>query len=702
MTAPAPALSDLHARLWELQRQERTGEAADLLLSSLPLAVPLEEGDERWLWRQLLELAFQWALERQGPEAAAALIQTQQQSGGLPAESDELAAAATALQREGQPRAALLALLQQQALQAEAVPPALTLQLARLLAGEGWLEAAEATLAPLLASNPAGPDAVEAWQLGGLIAYRSHRPALCAARFQTCLTLDPAHALAPLFLAKLELDAGQLDAAAGRLAPLARRPAAAPQQEAQLHQLLWQHGLQSAQGTLAALLDLPALLADPLQGDPAGLVRWAPVQLAGSAAASQLHEALALPQQRLAATGPALPPPWWEQDEDAMNETGGTGAGGSEAPLKLALIGHERAGVSLPFGPAEAISAALADHGVEAHWFDPTSFGSTRAGVETLRAGRFDAVLDLVGWGPGQRQDLLRARVAPLQLAWPGDGLGFAAPWLDAVLLDRFLAPAAGMLPEAQLVSPGSAFCRADLPSDPAPPRQAGDGLVLGVVAPPGRLGRHTLPLWAELLEALPQARLLCVGPGYGQACVQTNLRAGLGCLGVAAERITFLPLTPEQQVPAVLVPLLAERLDLCLDPLPAGDPLAALLCLWAGVPVVCGGGEALHQRLTAGLLEQLGMGGFVAADGEAYVAIAAALAEDQALRHELRDQLRPQLAGSLVANPAQFGADLAQALRTAQRELLAARTAAALPAPWDQELDAAELERLLQGEPPA
>lgn len=698
MVAPTLVLSDLHARLWELQRQEQAAEAADLLFASLPLAAPAEEGEARWLWRQLLELAFQWALERQGPAATAELISAQLQAGGLPAAAEELAAAAAALEREGQSQAALLALQQQRALLGAAAPPELLLQLARLLAGQGWLEEAEAALAPLLAGPEASPSAA-VWQLGGLLAYRSHQLSLCAARFQACLAADPADSLAPLFLAKLELEAGQLDAAAARLAPLARRPAAAPQQEAQLRQLLWQHGLQSGQGTLAALLDLPALLADPLQGDPAGLLRWAPALLADGAASSRLHQALAPLQQRQAAAAPALAAPWWEQDDDSTDPAV---AAGAERPLKLALLGREGAGLSLPFGPAAPISAALAAHGVEAHWLDPASLGSSRAGVERLRAGRFDVVLDLVGWGAGHRQDLLRARIAPLQLAWPADGLGFAAPWLDALLLDRFCAPAAGLLPDAQLVSPGSVFCRADLPVEPAPPRAAGDGLVLGVLAPPARLGRHTLPLWAALLAELPQARLLCIGAAYGQACVQANLRAGLGCHGVAAERLAFLPLSSEQQAPAALVPLLAERLDLCLDPLPAGDPLAALLCLWAGVPVVAGGGEALHQRLSAGLLEQLGMGGFVAADGEAYLEIAATLAEDAGLRAELRSQLRPQLAGSLVANPAQFGADLAQALRTAHTELLAARSAAALPAPWDQELDAAELERLLQGDPPA
>ena len=115
---------------------------------------------------------------------------------------------------------------------------------------------------------------------------------------------------------------------------------------------------------------------------------------------------------------------------------------------------------------------------------------------------------------------------------------------------------------------------------------------------------------------------------------------------------------------------------------------------------MVSGTGDALHQRLTAGLLEQLGMASFVAADREAYLAIACTLASDASLRAELRQQLRPQLAGSLVCNVAQFGADLAGALRGLHQQRAAQRAASPLPAPWDQELDAAGLEALLRAAP--
>ncbi|MFN6356108.1 MAG: hypothetical protein ACK4ZO_09025 [Cyanobacteriota bacterium] len=699
MPSPPSPLQALHARLWELQREERPAEAAELLIAQLPLPAPAGDGAQRWLWRQLLELAFAWCLERQGPAAAEALIANQLQAAGLPADGAELAALAPMLQREGEPRAALLARAQQLALlqarvaqgegEAAVGLASVQLELVRLLAGEGWIEAAEERLAPLLA---AGSAPAEVWQLAGLLAYKRHQSEACASRLEACLAADPADPLAPLFLAKLALEAECHDAAATRLAALASQPPRSPQQEGQLRLLLWQQGLQTADASLGALVDLPALLADPQLSDPAGLLRWAGPHLGDASATTALHQALVALQQRLGTTLPPLPSPWWEEEEIVPAS--------EESPLRVAFLAREGPLLSLPIGPAGAICEALAAHGIAAQWIDPARLGSTRAGVETLRAQRLDGVIDLIGWRAGHRQDLLRARVAPLQIAWAGEGIGSGAAWIDALLLDRFLAPAPGLLSDQPLLTGGSALCRGDLPAAPAPPRASGDGLALGVVAPPGRLGRQVLSLWAELLAELPETRLLLVGPAYGQASVQAHLRASFTGLGVAPERLEWLAVDPAGLAPPALAPLLAERLDLVLDPLPAGDPLASLLCLWSGVPVVSGTGDALHQRLTAGLLEQLGMASFVAADREAYLAIACTLASDASLRAELRQQLRPQLAGSLVCNVAQFGADLAGALRGFHQQRVAQRAASPLPAPWDQELDAAGLEALLRAAP--
>jgi hypothetical protein len=680
-----------------LQREERSAEAAELLMAQLPLPAPSDRGEQRWLWRQLLELAFEWCLQRRGPAAAQELIGRQLEAAGLPADAEELEALAPMLQREGEPRAALLARAQQVALlqgpaargegEAQALLAPAQLELVRLLAAEGWIEAAEAHLAPLLA-DPAAPAAVH--QLAGLLAYKLHRSELCASRMEACLAADPADPLAPLFLAKLDLEAERHDGAAARLAALASQPPPPPQQEGQLRQLLWQQGLQTADGTLAALVDVPALLADPQLSDPAGLMRWVGPHLGDAAATGAVHQALAAAQQRLAATLPPLPAPWWEEEALAFGER----------PLRFALLAREGSGLRLPFGPPEAIAEALAAQGITAQWIDPAGLGSTRAGVVTLRAERWDGVIDLLGWAAGHRQDLLRARVAPLQIGWAGQGLPYGAPWIDALLLDRFLAPAPALMGDAPLLTGGSAFCRGDLPADPAPPRASTDGLVLGVVAPPGCLGRQVLSLWAELLEELPEARLVFVGPGYGQACVQAHLLASLTALGVAPERVGWLASDPAGMAPEALVPLLAERLDVALDPLPAGDPLASLLCLWSGVPVVSATGEALHQRLTAGLLEQLGMASFVAADRDTYLDVACTLASDAGLRANLRQQLRAQLAASLVANVPQFAADLAAALRGFHQQRATQRAASPLPAPWDQELDAAGLEQLLRAVP--
>lgn len=701
-TDPSRKYSELHSQLWTLQRDERQREAVDFLLSHLPLSPRPQEHQHRWLWRQLVELGLQWSLEHEGPLAADQRIQAQLQEGGLPADADELEAASSVLQREGLRNEELLCRLQLRALRHRQPDPqdeaaasqARTLRLAHLMAEAGWIDDAERTLSPLLRPETTSP---EVWQLGGLLAYRRHQHAEAAQRLRACHDLQPrpSDPLAPLFLAKLDLDHGRLEAAAERLAALALQAPFTDQQTVQLRLLLWQQGLQSADIRFAVLLDLHHFLSNPHHSDSAGLVRLAPALLTDGASLKSFHQLLAALQTRLAVSRltSGVASPWWEESSPSPSGSNGDSV---TRPLKLAFLGGEEAELALPIGPPAAISQALAVHAVDAHWFDAASLGCTRSAVDRLRRERFDAVIDLIGWRAGHRQDCLRNRVAPLQLSWPADGIGLAAPWIDALLLDRFLAPAAELLPDAQLISQGSVICRGDLPSLAPPPRADSDGLVMGVLASPERISGQSLALWARLLIDQPEARILFAGPTYGERCVQANIRTSLASLGVIPSRVDFASVPASTGSPAALMALVAERFDVCLDPLPAGDALMALQSLWAGVPVVASRGEALHQKMTAGLLEQLGMADFVAADNDAYIEIATLLIQDGELRRDLRSQLRDQLQSALVTNVDQFAADLASALRSAQHDLSARRAATVMP--WDRELDEAELEQLLRG----
>jgi predicted O-linked N-acetylglucosamine transferase (SPINDLY family) len=100
------------------------------------------------------------------------------------------------------------------------------------------------------------------------------------------------------------------------------------------------------------------------------------------------------------------------------------------------------------------------------------------------------------------------------------------------------------------------------------------------------------------------------------------------------------------------------------------------------GVPVVTCAGQTIAARSTAAILSALQLDRFVAADLDAYVDLAVALAGDLEALSALRAELRERLLSSPIANGAYVDA-VESAYRTMWREWCANSATAARNADW-------------------
>ena len=82
------------------------------------------------------------------------------------------------------------------------------------------------------------------------------------------------------------------------------------------------------------------------------------------------------------------------------------------------------------------------------------------------------------------------------------------------------------------------------------------------------------------------------------------------------------------------------------------------------GVPVVTLAGDVHMARVGASLLHSAGLDELIATDSQAYVAIAVALANDEAHRRTLRTGMRERLAASALLDHAGFTRKLEQVYR--------------------------------------
>ncbi len=284
--------------------------------------------------------------------------------------------------------------------------------------------------------------------------------------------------------------------------------------------------------------------------------------------------------------------------------------------------------------------------------------------VETqVLADAPDLLVDLAGHTGYNRMALLARRLAPVQVAYLGypDTTGLAT--MDFRLTDALADPpgTADALHTEKLVrfapTAWSYQPPAAAPAVVPPPcaQLPGAAVTFGSFNNLNKLTPATLQLWAEVLAAVPQSRLLI----KGYTPNPTHLLAEAARAGLPPTRVSLIPPT------AGLAEHLAAygRVDIALDPFPYHGTTTTCEALWMGRLVVTLAGDRHASRVGVSLLTAAGQADCVAATPGDYVKICARLAADPAALAARSAGLRAALQASpLLDHAAQarrFGAAL-------------------------------------------
>jgi predicted O-linked N-acetylglucosamine transferase (SPINDLY family) len=279
---------------------------------------------------------------------------------------------------------------------------------------------------------------------------------------------------------------------------------------------------------------------------------------------------------------------------------------------------------------------------------------------------RIDVLVDCAGHTNGNRLGVLAMKPAPLQVTWLGYPHGTGLSTVDYRLSDA-LADPPGMT-ESHYVEeiyrlPGGSFCyRApDFAPPPEPgPLSRGEGPVFGCFNNPHKFGPEVIRLWAEIVNAVPGARLRLKARQFLDETARARLRARFAEAGLAAERL-------EIEGRRTLKEGFTEyaTIDVALDPFPYHGTTSTCESLWMGVPVVTLPGRSCVSRVGPSLLERVGLGDLVARDAAHYRDLAVALAGDPARLADLRATLRGRLTDSPLGDGPRFARQLEEAYRT-------------------------------------
>lgn len=289
---------------------------------------------------------------------------------------------------------------------------------------------------------------------------------------------------------------------------------------------------------------------------------------------------------------------------------------------------------------------------------------SDQATAEQIRADGIDILIDLAGHTAHNRLPVFAWKPAPVQVSWLGyfATTGVAAidhliadPWTLPDSLDSSFTEHIWRLPETRLCFTPP---EADVPVSVLPAFSAGH-VTFGCFNNLIKVNDEVLSLWAQVLQAVPDSKLLLKALQLGSEAVRKQVNARFAQHGIDASRLMLEGASERASYLAAY-----HRVDIGLDPFPFTGGTTTVESLWMGVPVLTLAGNSMIARQGVGLMANAGLPDWVATDTADYIAKAVAHAADKAVLAALRAGLRQQVLGSPVFDAPRFAMHLETALR--------------------------------------
>ncbi|MEI8194991.1 MAG: tetratricopeptide repeat protein [Phycisphaerae bacterium] len=288
---------------------------------------------------------------------------------------------------------------------------------------------------------------------------------------------------------------------------------------------------------------------------------------------------------------------------------------------------------------------------------------SDEALAHIIRQDHVDILIDLTMHMANNRALLFARKPAPVQVCWLAYPGGTGLETMDYRLTDFFMDPVDDdrscyfeesiRLPDCWVVYDPL------IDLSPRPSEQTGP-ITFGSLNNPIKLNTPLLTLWARVLQATPDARLILL-------VQSTEHRQRIGrlmeSLGIATDRLEFVGRMNRLQYLRS-----HDRIDIALDPLPYNGITTTCDALYMGTPVLTLPGQTAAGRAGKAMLSTIGLSELVAHNSDEFVRKAAQLAADLPRLIEIRRGLRARLAGSPLMDAPRFARNVEAAYRAMWR----------------------------------
>jgi predicted O-linked N-acetylglucosamine transferase (SPINDLY family) len=287
-------------------------------------------------------------------------------------------------------------------------------------------------------------------------------------------------------------------------------------------------------------------------------------------------------------------------------------------------------------------------------WRDVRNLDDARL-AEQIRQDQIDILIDLSGHSEGTRLLALARRPAPLQLTWYGYNGTTGMRAMDGRLTDPVMDPSGN---EAWSVEPlvrlpqFACFAPPDTPPPGPLPSIAKGYVTFGSLNNAQKISRPTLEIWASILRAVPDSRLLLIGPHAPSAghALASSLLARLAQAGIPAQRVDLLPQQGRDDFLR-----LGESIDIALEPFPLTGAVTTAQALWMGLPCLTLLGRLPSERAAGAILAAADCPEFAVSHRDDYIEQACRLAAEREQLASTRSGLRQRLRASPLLDHAGF-----------------------------------------------
>lgn len=289
-----------------------------------------------------------------------------------------------------------------------------------------------------------------------------------------------------------------------------------------------------------------------------------------------------------------------------------------------------------------------------------------------VREHSIDVLVDLAGYSSRNRLAVFARRAAPVQASYLGYPDTTAVKQMDYRIVDAITDPATepasnpegseSHCTEKLLRLPDCFLCYT--PYDKAPavsplPAETNDYLTFGCFNNLSKINEQVLVCWQQILEQLPQSRLLIKNPSFTDSGSRNRIHAWFSDRGIATDRILLQGRT--KSVSEHLKQY--NNIDIALDTFPYNGTTTTCEALWMGVPVISLYQDSHMSRVGKSLLQAAGMAELACASHEEYVKRACELASDMPALAGTRANMRKQLKQTALFDSKRFAANFYQTL---------------------------------------